>query len=80
VLEYAKRPVNNKQVEPSIPKAGVAGKVTLVQKDGKTYHVFPAAANNQAYVGGPEQYQAYKQLLGERDTDRILEETGRVLD
>src|ERR1700726_5259888 len=30
-----------------------AGKVTLVQKDGKTYYVFPDAANNQAYVGGP---------------------------
>ena len=39
-----------------------AGKVTLVQKDGKTYYVFPDAANNQAYVGGPKQYQAYKQL------------------
>ena len=37
-------------------------KVTLVQKDGKTYYVFPDAANNQAYVGGPNQYQAYKQL------------------
>jgi len=36
--------------------------VTLVQKDGKTYYVFPDAANNQAYVGGPTQYQAYKQL------------------
>jgi len=39
-----------------------ADKVTLVQKDGKTYYVFPDAANNQAYVGGPTQYQAYKQL------------------
>src|ERR1700737_1649394 len=38
------------------------GKVTLVQKDGRTYSVFPDAANNQAYVGGPTQYQAYKQL------------------
>jgi hypothetical protein len=39
-----------------------ADHVTLVQKDGKTYYVFPDAANNQAYVGGPTQYQAYKQL------------------
>ena len=39
-----------------------ADKVTLVQKDGKTYYVFPDAANNQAYVGGPKQYQSYKQL------------------
>ena len=37
-------------------------KVSLVQKDGKTYYVFPDAANNQAYVGGPQQYQSYRQL------------------
>src|SRR3977135_1007837 len=42
------------------------GKVTLVQKDGKTYYVFPDAANNQAYVGGPNQYQTYKQLRLEK--------------
>src|SRR5260370_15263213 len=39
-----------------------AGKVTLIRKDGKTYYVFPDAANNQAYVGGSTQYQAYRQL------------------
>jgi hypothetical protein len=43
-------------------KALPAGKVTLVQKDRKTYYVFPDAANNQAYIGGSTQYQAYKQL------------------
>jgi hypothetical protein len=37
-------------------------KVTMVPKKGKTYYVFPDAVNNQAYVGGPKQYQAYKQL------------------
>lgn len=37
-------------------------KVSLVQNDGKTYYVFPDAANNQAYVGGPTQYQAYVQI------------------
>ena len=39
-----------------------AGKVSLVQKNGQIYYVFPNAANNQAYVGGPNQYQTYKQL------------------
>jgi hypothetical protein len=43
-------------------KALPPDKVTLVQKSGKTYYVFPDAANNQAYVGGPTQFQAYKQL------------------
>src|SRR5208283_3184901 len=37
-------------------------KVTLVQKGGQTYYVFPDAAHNQAYVGGPRQFEAYKQL------------------
>jgi len=37
-------------------------RVTLVQKDGKTYYVFADAANNQAYVGGRTQYQAYQQI------------------
>jgi hypothetical protein len=43
-------------------KALPPGKVTSVQKSGKTYYVFPDAANNQAYVGGPKQYEAYRQL------------------
>ena len=34
----------------------------MVQKSGKTYYVFPDAAHNQAYVGGPNQYEAYRQL------------------
>ena len=37
-------------------------RVTLVHKNGKTYYVFPDAANNRAYVGGPTQYQAYQQI------------------
>ena len=43
-------------------KALPADKVTMVQKSGKTYYVFPNAAHNQAYVGGPKQYEAYRQL------------------
>ena len=34
----------------------------MVQKNGKTYYVFPDAAHNQAYVGGPKQYETYHQL------------------
>ena len=37
-------------------------KVTMVQKNGKTYYVFPDAAHNQAYVGGPNQFETYRQL------------------
>jgi hypothetical protein len=38
------------------------GKVAMITKAGKTYYIFPDAAHNQAYVGGPKQYQAYQQL------------------
>ena len=43
-------------------KALPPDKVSMVQKSGKTYYVFPDAAHNQAYVGGPSQYEAYRQL------------------
>ena len=38
------------------------GKVAMIQKRGKTYYIFPDAAHNVAYVGGPKEYQAYQQL------------------
>jgi hypothetical protein len=41
------------------------GKVAMIQKAGKAYYIFPDAADNQAYVGGPKQYQAYQQLRAE---------------
>jgi hypothetical protein len=47
------------------------GKVTMIQKKGKTYYIFPDAANNRAYVGGPKQYQAYQQL---RATNKLAAE------
>jgi hypothetical protein len=55
-------------------KALPPDKVTAVQRSGKTYYVFPDAANNQAYVGGPKQYQAYRQLrLQKQMADEKLE-------
>ena len=38
------------------------GHVAVVNRNGRTYYVFPDAAHNQAYVGGPKEYQAYQQL------------------
>ncbi len=43
-------------------KALPADKVSMVQRSGKTYYVFPDLAHNQAYVGGPKQYETYRQL------------------
>jgi hypothetical protein len=43
-----------------VPKTIPPDKVTMVQKSGKTYYVFPDTAHNKVYVGGPKQYEAYK--------------------
>ena len=53
-------PVKPDQVAllPTLPK----DKVTQVNYQGKTYYVLPDLKNNQAYVGGPTEYQAYRQL------------------
>ncbi len=39
-----------------------AGHVAVVNRNGRTYYIFPDAAHNQAYVGGPQEFQAYQQL------------------
>jgi len=38
------------------------GKVTMIQKGGKTYYIFPDPAHYQAYVGRPKEYQTYLQM------------------
>jgi hypothetical protein len=47
------------------------GKVTMIQKGGKTYYIFPDPAQNQAYVGGPKQYRHYHEL---RTTNKLAQE------
>src|SRR6516165_2929733 len=37
-------------------------KVTPIIYGGKPYYVLPDLANKQAYIGGPKQYQVYKQF------------------
>jgi Ni/Co efflux regulator RcnB len=38
------------------------GKIRAVQRTGKKYFIYPDAANKQIYVGGPKEYQAYRDL------------------
>jgi hypothetical protein len=54
-----------------------AGKVTMMQKAGKTYYIFPNPAHNQAYVGGPKQYHQYQQL---RTDNRLAKESLETAD
>ena len=35
------------------------GQLAQITRNGQTFYVFPDAANNQAFVGGPDQYQAF---------------------
>jgi hypothetical protein len=48
------------------------GKVTMIQKNGKTYYIFPDPAQNVAYVGGPAQYQQYQAT---RTDNRLAKES-----
>jgi hypothetical protein len=43
-------------------KALPRDKVTMVERNGKTYYVFPDVAHHQVYVGSPKQYDSYKQI------------------
>jgi len=47
------------------------GKVAMINKKGRTYYIFPDAAHNQLYVGGPKEYKAYQQL---RAANKLPEE------
>ena len=47
-------------------------KVTMIQKGGKTYYIFPDPAHNQAYVGRPQEYQAY---LASRTDKKLAKES-----
>ena len=46
-------------------KALPPGKITTVQRNGKTYYVFPDVAHNQIYLGTPNEYQNYRQILAD---------------
>jgi hypothetical protein len=37
-------------------------KVSLIQRKGKSYYVFPDVAHDRAWVGTPKQYQDYQQI------------------
>ena len=50
-----------------------ADRVTQITYGGKIYYVLPDLKNNQAYVGGPKQYQAYQQF---REDQRLNAKSG----
>ena len=41
--------------------------MTVVQRDMKTYFVYPDSANNQIYVGTEKEYQAYLRLRAQNN-------------
>src|SRR5881227_3137157 len=54
------------------------GKVTMIQKKGKTYYIFPDLAHNQAYVGGPTEYRAYQALRADNKLAKESLETAEM--
>jgi hypothetical protein len=54
------------------------GHVAMVSRQGRTYYIFPDAAHNQAYVGGPQEYQAYQQLRVENNIAQENVETAQM--
>src|SRR5438477_11082167 len=54
------------------------GKVTMIQKRGKTYYIFPDPAHNQAYVGGPTEYRAYQALRADNKLAKESLETAEM--
>lgn len=55
-------------------KALPTNRVTMTEKDGKTIYMYPDVARNVAYVGGPKQYQAYRQIrLDQKEAEENLE-------
>ena len=43
------------------------GQMRPMQRNGKHFYIYPDAARNQIYVGGPREYQAYRALHPEDD-------------
>jgi hypothetical protein len=54
------------------------GKVTMIQKGGKTYYIFPDPAHNRAYVGRPKEYQTYLQMRTDQKLARESLETAEA--
>src|SRR5262245_44309912 len=54
------------------------GKMAVVNRNGRTYYVFPDAAQNLAYVGGPKEYQGYQQLRAANNLENENLETAEM--
>jgi hypothetical protein len=74
-----------KVITPATPKqeqklrALPPGKITTVQRNGKTYYVFPDVAHNQAFLGTSNEYQNYRQIVADNkiaEQDRMSVEMG----
>jgi hypothetical protein len=44
------------------------GRMRPMQRTGKHYFIYPDAAGNRIFVGGPQEYQAYRALHPEDDS------------
>lgn len=54
------------------------GKIGVFMKAKKTFYVMPDLARDQAYVGGPEQFQAYQRIRLDAKLPHEYVETDRI--
>lgn len=59
---------------PTLP----ADKVTRITYQGKIYFVLPDVKNNQAYVGGPTQYENYRQIRAQQQITEQNQEAAQL--
>ena len=53
----AATPAQQKWVQNLVP-----GKMRPMQRNGKKFFIYPDAARNQIFVGGPQEYEAYRKV------------------
>jgi hypothetical protein len=56
------------QVQTDWVKSLPPGRMRAMQRTGKHYFIYPDAARNRIFVGGPQEYQAYRKLHPEDDS------------
>jgi len=56
------------------------GKIRPMQRNGKKFFIYPDAPKNQIYVGGPQEYERYRQLHpdGQQHTQEAANRAYRI--
>jgi len=70
--------VATNQVQESWVKGLPPGEIRPMQRTGKKFFIYPDASKHQIYVGGPKEYEAYRQLHPENGQAGAQEAANRA--